>query len=225
MAEPMTNKTNSPEQISKTIGIVGGGKGGNEILKYISGIPSLRILYVIDVNPNAVAFESARKMGISVSTNLETILKSTTVDFIIEATGSRNVFNTIMSNVPQSTEILSSKSALLIFNMLDETRKLSNSRVKEDIEAIRTEIIAETKRVKNFLEDISGITVGMNILGLNASIEAAHSGSFGRGFGVVAKEIKAVAEKTRSLAKNIENINVSIVEMSSRIDTALKNIT
>jgi hypothetical protein len=220
----MNDSDGAQKQKTITIGIVGGGKGGNQILKYIAGIGSFKILYVVDVNPKAIAFESARKLKIPVSTTLDMTLQSNPVDFIIEATGSRSVFDRIASIVPASTEILSSKSALLIFNMLDESRKMTNTRVKKDIEAIRTEIIAETNRVNHFLQDINGITVGMKILAMNASVEAARSGSQGKGFGVVAEEIKSVSERTRSLAQNIEKINESIVEMSTRIDSSLENL-
>lgn len=220
----MNGNDSAPEQKVITLGIVGGGKGGNEILKFIAGIGSFRILYVVDVNPGAIAFETARDLGIIASTNMDMTLKSNPVDFIIEATGSRSVYDRIVAVVPDTTEILNSKSALLIFNILDENRKMTNSRVKEDIEAIRTEIVAETKRVNSFLQDIDGITVGMKILAMNASVEAARSGAQGKGFGVVAEEIKSISERTRSLARNIELINQSIVEMSSRIDASLENL-
>jgi hypothetical protein len=220
----MSDNGSSTEQRKITLGIVGGGKGGNQILKYIAGIGSFQILYIVDVNPNAIAFESARKLGIISSTNFDLTLKSNPADFIIEATGSRSVYERITALVPATTEILNSKSALLIFNMLDESRKMTNSRVKNDIEAIRTEIVAETERVNNFLQDINGITVGMKILAMNASVEAARSGIHGKGFGVVAEEIKSVSERTRSLAQNIEKINESIAEMSTRIDASLENL-
>ncbi len=220
----MSGQASSTEQKTVTLGIVGGGRGGNQILKYIAGIGSFKISYIVDVNPGAIAFESARKLGIIASTSMELTVKSNPVDFIIEATGSRTVYEQISAIVPDSTEILNSKSALLIFNMLDESRKMTNSRVKKDIEAIRSEIVAETERVNHFLQDINGITVGMKILAMNASVEAARSGVHGKGFGVVAEEIKSVSERTRSLAQNIEKINDSIVEMSARIDESLENL-
>jgi hypothetical protein len=220
----MNEKDSLSEKTAITIGIVGGGKGGSQILNYISTIGSFKIVYVIDVNSNAIAFEKARKLNILVSTNMELTLKSNPVDFIIEATGARVVYERIKAIVPDSTEILSSKSALLIFNMLDESRKMTNTKVKKDIEAIRTGIVAETERVNNFLQDINSITVGMKILAMNASVEAARSGNQGKGFGVVAEEIKSVSERTRSLAQNIEKINESIVEMSTRIDASLENL-
>ena len=77
---------NEPEKIT-TIGIVGGGKGGSEILSFLAGIPSLRIEYIVDKNPAAIAFTAAKANRIVTSTSLEHTVASTVVDFIIEATG------------------------------------------------------------------------------------------------------------------------------------------
>lgn len=220
----MNNTGETAERTVKTIGIVGGGKGGSEILKFIAGIAAVRVLFVVDVNAAALAFATARELGIPTSTNLELTLKSNPADFIIEATGSRKVYEKIAAVVPDSTEILGSRSALLIFNMLDESRRTANLKVKEEIETIREEIVNETSRVSLLLQDINGITVGMKVLALNASVEAARYGTGGKGFGVVAEEIKSISERTRALALSIERINESIVEMSNRIDISLEHL-
>lgn len=97
----------------------------------------------------------------------------------------------------------------------------------KDIQEMTTEIsninekVANTdkqiKKVIEFSKNIENITVSINalaeqtnLLALNAAIEAARAGEAGRGFSVVADEIRKLAEKTNGETTKIEDILVSI---------------
>lgn len=72
------------------------------------------------------------------------------------------------------------------------------------------EIISE---ISTFAGEISEITEQTNLLALNASIEAARAGESGRGFSVVAEEIRILAENSRRASDSIEGVIAKVHKM------------
>ncbi len=80
------------------------------------------------------------------------------------------------------------------------------------------------QRIAEKIGIINEITKQTNILALNASVEAASAGEFGKGFSVIAKEIRMLAEYSRDSAIEIEESVVSGTELSERADKQLTSI-
>ena len=98
---------------------------------------------------------------------------------------------------------------LNLSEMINKARK-GESDMKSNTHAIKriTDGISSIGRMITVIDDISQRT---NLLSMNAAIEAAHAGSAGRGFSVVASEIKKLAENTASKANEVETSLDSII--------------
>jgi methyl-accepting chemotaxis protein len=75
----------------------------------------------------------------------------------------------------------------------------------------------QVQEVGQIVEVITGIAQKTNLLALNATIEAARAGEYGRGFSVVAEEIRKLADSTSHSANEITQLIAAIKEESQKV--------
>lgn len=120
---------------------------------------------------------------------------------------SKELYSAIETAVAATQELFSSSQELA--NKSKETSLITKN------------VFEEVKNTNEILEIIKRVAKQTNLLGLNAAIEASRAGEYGRGFSVVAKEIRKLAYESNISSKNIaETLN----KLCASVENVLKNV-
>lgn len=108
-------------------------------------------------------------------------------------------------------------------HVVEETLKTIN-RLAQEIEAsvtIINRVSDDSQNISQVLVEIRAIAEQTNLLALNAAIEAARAGEQGRGFAVVADEVRTLSQRTQ---KSTEEIEKMIDRLQSGVSEAVKSM-
>lgn len=92
-----------------------------------------------------------------------------------------------------------------------------NAEIEQDIAEHLNQLSSDAAQVREVLSLIEDIADQTNLLALNAAIEAARAGEHGRGFAVVADEVRKLAERTQ---KGVAEVNATITVITQAINDA-----
>lgn len=117
---------------------------------------------------------------------------------------------------------IATDGAKIVQNVVQFTKEVHQ--YAEDMHSTIVELDTQADSIGNIINVINDIADQTNLLALNAAIEAARAGEAGRGFAVVADEVRKLAEKTMQATNEVENVVHGIQQSSKSTQTQMEKV-
>ena len=208
---------------------------GNTLLERLSGIKDSvntitgDIQEIRDIQFNQNTMVDSTEMALSTLDDSVLIVVSNIMEFFEQMDTLTSIIisqshsiEKIITNISLVTDKIGSSEAAVPADENNDSLYFTGTGFIEKTIQLLDKSRGNIANIKEILGDIDGIAINTDLLAIKTSIEAAHAGAAGKGFRIIATEIRKLADDTNTLINNIQEVINKIYMDNTSAEKAIK---
>jgi methyl-accepting chemotaxis protein len=204
----------------------------NNSFDILKGVMKENLLLSQNLSENSTTIDDSSNSMYEISKQVSASIQNISIvaqqqaGSMVDISNNINTLGDSINDVSKTIDVLNNLYSVLSKNVENNNQGMQkllidNSALQSSIEDLSIDIIdisRSTKKIDDFIKIIDDIANSINLISINASIEAAHAGEVGKGFAVVAKEINKLAENSKEAT---DIIKVTTLDINKKISKAV----